>query len=321
MKKLFACLVALLAIAPVVANAASYTKGDYINFAGNSEEWELFKNAPDSYALNYTGNGTIYIEDSNKTDDAGHKYLRVINLFALSQDSLVSVSSNPITSATVYTEAVTGLRESIKSPYGYATDASTGIDVDIATATDIKTLFGVDTVGQEVTLTGDMKTFFGEVFASLGSGKTTLYMATKTASTTSGKESTHVVGLKITKSGDAISKIELADVLKEGGEEGAAYSVFPVVLMNEAYVCSAGTEETYSCYECPTTGDQTEYVWKVTGSQDAACKVVDTVTTKSNCAKNAKTGVDSYLIPAAIILGVCAIVLTVVKRKDAFRAI
>ena len=51
MKKLFASLVALLAMAPVVANAATYTKGDYINFAGNDEEWAGFQNAPSQYFL------------------------------------------------------------------------------------------------------------------------------------------------------------------------------------------------------------------------------------------------------------------------------
>jgi len=317
MKKLFASLVALLAMAPVVANAATYTKGDYINFAGNDEEWAGFQNAPSQYFLDHTGNGTIYIKDSDKTDAEGHKYLRVINLFAKSSTSLTSLSTDDLTATgSVYASMVPDIRESIKSPYGYATDSTTGVDVDIATFDDMKTVFGVNAIGDTVTLDGTMKTFFSEVFAALGTGKDYLYVASKTESST-GK----VYGLKITKSDDAISKIEVAEVLKEGGEASSAYTILPVLLMNEAYVCSQGTEETYSCYECPTTGDQTEYVWKVDGSQDAACKKVDTVTTKAKCAKNAKTGVDNYLIPAAIILGVCAIVLTVVKRKDAFRAI
>lgn len=321
MKKLFAGLVALLAMAPVVANAASYTKGDYVNFAGNDDQWRMFTDNPESYKLNYTGNGTIYIEDSDKTDSDGHKYLRVINLVGYSNDSLVATDNMTVLQGDVYTKVAKELRFNISSPYGYATDASVGVDVDVATAADIKTLFGVDTIGQEVKLDGDMKTFFKEVFVSLGSGKTTLYVGTKTPSTTTGKTDTHVLGLKITKSGDEIDKIVLADVAKEGGEDNSAYSLFPVVLMNEAYVCKTATTETFACYECPTTGDQTEYVWKAEGSQDAACKKIETVTTKGKCAKNAKTGVDSYLIPAAIILGVCAIVLTVVKRKDAFRAI
>ena len=317
MKKLFASLVALLAMAPVVANAATYTKGDYINFAGNDEEWAGFQNAPSQYFLDHTGNGTIYIKDSDKTDAEGHKYLRVINLFAKSSDSLVAQSTDALTAeGSVYDSIVSDIREQVKSPYGYATNATTGVDVDIATFEDMKTVFGVNAIGDEVTLDGTMKTFFGEVFTALGDGKDYLYVGSKTESS-NGK----VYGLKITKVDNAISKIEVAEVKKEGGEANSAYTILPVLLMNEAYVCSQGTEETYSCYECPTTGDQTEYVWKVDGSQDAACKKVDTVTTKAKCAKNAKTGVDNYLIPAAIILGVCAIVLTVVKRKDAFRAI
>ena len=43
MKKLFAGLVAILALAPVVANAASYTAGQYVNFAGTAEDAQHFR--------------------------------------------------------------------------------------------------------------------------------------------------------------------------------------------------------------------------------------------------------------------------------------
>ena len=318
MKKLFACLVALLAMSPVVANAASYTKGDYINFAGNDDDWSAFKNNGDQYLLDHTGNGTIYLEDSEYSDGEGHKYLKVLNLFNVFHTSVLDNPTATIKGSSLYNlmlkgEGIDNIRLTIKKPYGYgATDD--GVDLDVASAADIKALFGVTNLNDTVTLKDDVKTFFSEII--LASTKDTVYFATSTAGTVEG----HLLGLKVVKSGNEIQSITYVD-FEDGADSNANYTLFSVLYMNEAYVCSAGTEETYSCYECPTTGDQTEYVWKVTGSQDAACKVVDTVTTKSKCAKNAKTGVDSYLIPAAIILGVCAIVLIVVKRKDAFRAI
>ena len=316
MKKLFAGIIAVLALAPVVASAA-YTSGDYINFAGNEDDWNAFQTNEDEY-LNRTGNGTIYIGESDKKDEHNNKYLRVINLFGYSSDAFANTEQDPVVDTTVgspYMTLVGNVRESVKSPYGYASTAA-GVDVDVATLEDLTAVFGVSSLNDTVELTGDVKTFFGEMFTVIP--KDVIYVGTKTAVPNS---TTNIYALKVEKTNNEITSIKLVSVNKAG--EGSQYGhlLLPVVLMNEAYVCEAGTEETYSCYECPTTGDQTEYTWKKDGSQDAACKKIDTITTKAKCAKNSKTGVDNYLIPSAIILGVCAIVLTVVKRKDAFKAI
>ena len=316
MKKLFASLVAVLALAPVVVNAA-YTKGDYINFAGNESDWELFKSNEEEY-LNRTGNGTIFIEETNLDDGEGHKYLRVMDLYSIGYEGGLVTAGESITDENhsfFATDFVVKVRQDLESPYAHATGGK--VDVDIATLDQIKTLFGVTNVGDKVTLTGDMKTFFTEIFES--HTQNVIYVMTKTADS---GQADHYYALKVTKDANGISDIELVSADAVGStDSGNLYTFFPIVLMNEAYVCEAGPEEAYACYECPTTGDQTDYSWIRIGNQAEACKKIETVTTKKKCVKNAKTGVDNYLIPSAIILGVCAIVLTVVKRKDAFRAI
>ena len=316
MKKLFAGIVAALALVPVVTNAASYKKGEYINFAGNDSDYSAFQAAVaadeyETYAEN-SGVGSIYMA-------AGHTgYLRVIPLTAnisLTGGVMASTTGDIKGANTTYAQVAAELRNGIKSPYGYATTAANGIDVDTATLEEIQSTFGVTTENSTVELTDVNKAIFYTITARNDEG--TYYIFTKTQDT---NDATLYWALEVTKtSNEDVASVKL--VKHVAAETGMISYIFPVVEMNEEYVCSKPTSGTYACYECTTSDNQTEYIWRLEGSQADTCKKSTKITSKAKCVKSPKTGVDSYLVPSAIVLGVCAIVLTVVKRKDAFKAI
>jgi hypothetical protein len=315
MKKLFAGIVAALALVPVIAKAATYTAGEYINFAGNDTDWATLKTAGSAeaiqQALNGTGVGTVYVGETSHKDSKGNAYLKVISLYGIPGDSnsIIAQASDSMTTSGAYSEAVTAIRAHVKSEYCYDS-ATDGVDVGIATLADVTAAFGVSTANATIELTDNAKNLF-RLMTAASTG--TCYVFTNTL--VSG--STYWA-IEVTKANDVVTGLKL--VQKDAANTGAWAFILPTLEMNSAYVCGSTTEDTYSCYEC-TKDDGSEYVWAIDGSQADTCKKLTKITSKAKCVKSPKTGVDSYLIPSAIVLGVCAIVLTVVKRKDAFKAI
>ena len=306
MKKLFAGLVAVLALAPVVANAASYTAGEYVNFAGTADDAQNFRSENyDQWILANSGVGTLYIEDTTHTDSDGNKYLKVMSLFNI----MTNYDGDNEIETTAFDEVIELIRGHVDYPYGYSASGTT-VDVSIATKEEAMKLFGVSNVNDSITLTGDIKAAFTMMADSVTEGTVYLYTNTKDTSV-----SGNYFAVEITKSANGITS---AKFVSHKLDEDNGY-VIPVLEMNSAYVCSGETEEEYACYECPSENNKTILSWFKKGSQAANCKEVDKP--KSKCATSPKTGVDSYLIPSAIVLGVCAIVLTVLKRKDAFKAL
>ena len=315
MKKLFASIIAALAFAPVVANAASYTVGEYLNFAGNDSDWTTFNAAGtdaeyEDYISNH-GVGTLYVGTSNHTG-----YLISLSLVANETVSTgLYAAGQTITTGTLFNDIADLNRAEAVKPYGYATNETTGIDVSVASLNDIKAIFGVNNVGDKVNLTDKNLAVFKLWTDSplLSDGKIYFFTSTETA-TSSGT----YYAIEVTKAGENVTNAELVTHAAVGTFNA---TLFSVIEMNEEYVCSKPKEEKYVCYECTTTNNEIDYQWRLEGSQAENCKKSTKITSKAKCAKNPKTGVDSYLIPSAIVLGVCAIVLTVVKRKDAFKAI
>lgn len=72
----------------------------------------------------------------------------------------------------------------------------------------------------------------------------------------------------------------------------------------------------YACYSCSN-----DYVWTAKGYQAKTCKLVDSITDKANCVKNAKTGVEDYLIPGTLTLVVGGTILALVSKKSKFKRI
>lgn len=72
----------------------------------------------------------------------------------------------------------------------------------------------------------------------------------------------------------------------------------------------------YACYACTN-----EYVWTAKGYQANTCTLVDSITEKSKCVKNAKTGVEDYLVPGAIVLLVGGAFVTLLSKKSHFKKI
>lgn len=70
----------------------------------------------------------------------------------------------------------------------------------------------------------------------------------------------------------------------------------------------------YACYACTN-----EYVWTAKGYQAKTCKLVDSITEKSKCVKNVKTGVEDYLLPGMIVLFVGAGIVTFLNKKSHFK--
>ena len=311
MKKLFAGLVAVLALAPVVANAASYTAGQYVNFAGTAEDAQNFRSENyDQWILDNSGVGTLYIEDTTHTDNEGNKYLKVMSLVnnQFSEQSIFNGNELDLSAGSFIKHDFFGdIAKEVNKPYGYSSNG-TDVDITIATKEEVMKLLGVSAVNENVAVQGDIGAAFNMLLDGQLAG--TYYFFTNTKD---GEDKFFAV--EVVKTDTTVTSIKF--VSTEAKTTKA--TVIPVLEMNSAYVCSGETKEEYACYECPSDNNKTILSWFKKGSQAANCKEVDKP--KSKCATSPKTGVDSYLIPSAIVLGVCGIVLTVLKRKDAFKAI
>lgn len=72
----------------------------------------------------------------------------------------------------------------------------------------------------------------------------------------------------------------------------------------------------YACYSCTN-----EYVWTAKGYQAKTCTLVDSITEKSKCVKNVKTGVEDYLLPGIIILTIGSGIVIFLNKKTRFKRI
>lgn len=324
-KKILAALVMLLAIVPavVVKAAASYSALDYINFLGTEADKSAYEAG--DYSVGF---GTFYMGTSEYKDADNHAYLKVVSGSTYgTTGGLTDGPQGNYKTSELFTKYVTSLTGEIESPFAYTADNK--VVVDLITLDEAVALFGAT----EGTANANGKTYSIELndakkrllnYLTAKDTKTVSYVYTSSKGT-AGATNDRYYAIKVTKDangGITSASIEaIDDIGAEGAATGTMYYGAFVLYMNEGYTCKEDTEYNYACYSCPADNNTTEYVWKVTGTQDAKCTVVKTVGSKDKCVKNAKTGVESYLVPAAIVLGVCAIVLTVVKRKDAFRAI
>ncbi len=72
----------------------------------------------------------------------------------------------------------------------------------------------------------------------------------------------------------------------------------------------------YACYSCTN-----EYVWTAKGYQAKTCTLVDSITEKSKCVKNAKTGVEDYILPGFLVLIVGGSFVALLNKKSHFKKI
>ena len=310
MKKLFAGIVAALALIPVVANAASYSVGEYVNFAGNDSDWTAFNtvgSAEDAKKwLDESGVPGYYISDSTTEG-----YLKVLQIAYSQGESGADLDTS---TSIAYSKTLAEIDTAVTTPYGRTENGAFAI----ASLEDITTVLGI--TNGEIPVNAVNTKILNKITASADLfNESVVYVFTNTSPSTD-----HYWAVKVTRANKNVTAYELVNVdLSDDENNDVEYSfLFTTIEMNEAYVCKTATTDTYSCYECPTTEEnKTEYVWRKDGSQASECKKVEKIATKAKCVKSPKTGVDSYLVPSAIVLGVCAIVLTVLKRKDAFKAI
>lgn len=329
-KKILAALVMLLAIVPavVVKAAASYSALDYINFLGTEADKSAYEAG--DYSVGF---GTFYMGTSEYKDADNHAYLKVVSGgTAGTTGALTNAPSGDYkATGTLFDNYLkNALATEVEAPFAYTADNK--VVVDLITLDEAVALFGAtegtaNTNGKTYSIElNDAKKRVLTYLTGKGSDKYTtsyVYTSSKGNDTTVDTQTAHTYyAIKVTKNANGEITAASIEAIPDVGLEGTNYYYGAFVLyMNEGYTCKEDTEYNYACYSCPADNNTTEYVWKVSGTQDAKCTVVKTVGSKDKCVKNAKTGVESYLVPAAIVLGVCAIVLTVVKRKDAFRAI
>ena len=310
MKKLFAGIVAALALIPVVANAASYSVGEYVNFAGNDSDWTAFNtvgSAADAQEwLDNSGVPGYYISDATTEG-----YLKVLQIYQSVGESGADLST---TTSIAYSKTLEAIDTAVTTPYGRTENGAFAV----ATYDEIAGVLGI--TGTTIPVNAKNTKILNKITVSAdlpAINEPIVYVFTSTSGTATGTYK----AVKVTRANGEVTEYELVEIDPE--DSAIEYSfLFTTIEMNEAYVCKTATTDTYSCYECPTTEEnKTEYLWRKDGSQADACKKVEKITSKAKCVKSPKTGVDSYLVPSAIVLGVCAIVLTVLKRKDAFKAI
>ena len=311
-KKILAVLAAVVAIVPTMVSAATFTAGDYVNYFKNDAD----KSAYSAGSTN-VGMSTIFVaEDASKVKD-GKKYHKVIPSYA-NAGSICDSATKCLTDSDTFAAAVTHLAGVLESPAAWY--ASDKLVVEMASKADMVAAFKLtsDAAGTNVVLTDKTKALLSMITGG-PIGRNGLRTGDQYVVTGEAKGTNGYYGLKVTKKDGKVTAATVVDNIAT--TESTVYFM-NVVYMNESYTCDEGDLNEAACFECPTgTKDETSYVWKTVGEQDEACKVVETINTKAKCVKSPKTGVDNYLIPAAVVLGVCAIVLTVLKRKDAFKAI
>ena len=324
-KKILAALVMLLAIVPavVVKAASTYSALDYINFLTNEADNSAYQAG--DYSVGFS---TYYVGTTNKTDDKGNAYLKVLSGGTSgSTGGLVTTTGGNYKAGEIYKNYVEFYKNKFESPMVYFENSEAYID--LMSLEDIVSAFGAtkgndDTVGNE-TYSIELNERKKEILNFLTPTSKTAYVYTSTKANHK-VDTTYDAYYAIKVEKDEAGKITAASIVAIADEGmGSTTGIYEfgafVLYLNETYTCKEDVDYNYACYSCPADNNTTEYVWKVAGTQDSKCTVVKTVGSKDKCVKNAKTGVESYLVPAAIVLGVCAIVLTVVKRKDAFRAI
>lgn len=126
------------------------------------------------------------------------------------------------------------------------------------------------------------------------------------------EESKKVWVVEFTMDGDKMSGMTLKQV--DASED---YAVLAAVYMDKTYDCSErDTKAEYACYEC---GE--EYIWTEKGKQAETCTLVEGKTSKSVCVKNAKTGIEEYIIEFVGVTAICGVALVLAKRKDLFKSI
>ena len=326
-KKILALLVMLFVVVPVVVvNAASYEVFQFINFLPNAADEAAYKDG--NYSVGF---GTYYLGTTDKKDDKGNSYLKVLSAGLTGSTSIATHGVNYKDEVDgIYKKYMAEVAAPLTAPYAYT--ESDKVVVDLITKDEAVAAFNAgnastDTNGNEtytIALNDNVKNMLQ--YLTINDANTS-YIATSTNATTPSNEAgyDYYYAIKVTK--DGAGNITAASIEAINGEgfdsQGTGAMIYGgfVLLMNEGYTCKEDTDDNYACYSCPTDSNTTEYVWKASKNVDSKCTIVKTVGSKAKCVKNVKTGVESYLAPAAIVLGVCAIVLTVVKRKDAFRAI
>ena len=308
-KKFLAGLALLLGCVPFISvNAATRTAGDSVNYFKNDADVSLYNSREDGW--DEVGLIGYYIQA-----DTDSTYSKVISSYTMGQTSLTTAPGDDIMTSddAVFKDLVDAIRLEVTTPYGKA-DSDGKVIVDLATKDDVKAIFGTDS--GSITLTDTTKHILKQLTGQ--ATHATSYLFTKTDG-----DSLQYVVIKVTASNGEVTAAEVTEQDADYANSGEFSYLMPVLYMNETYTCDTSTEAEYACYSCPDSSDTTKttYIWSKTGSQDSSCTLVTTVSKKSKCVTPAKTGVDNYLVPVAIVLGVSLIVLTVVKRKDAFRAV
>lgn len=298
MKRLMAILATMLLVVPMVANADTwytYTPGQEVNFYVNDDD--------------ETGKTSIILSD----EGGESQYVKAwfIGIAGTSTDVYFDTVTNTgdrtvFEQTNVYKE-LKGLVEdgAIAGFAGHAKDISTAGNLGLITLDELKTVFGATADGENFTI--DVATW-GSVFERIVSSKNIILTSTV--------EGDNVWAIEVTK--DANEKATAITVKKIAinGAESMAVMV-PVVYVDKTYDCTERQiQNTYACYECGN-----EYTWSKIGEQADNCKKLDKITSKSKCVKNAKTGIEEYILEFVAVAGVCGVALVIAKRKDLFRSI
>lgn len=313
MKKIMAVLATLMLVLPFTGVKAAttidgsvreYKVGDVVNF---------YKNQQEKNEANPNSGFTTIILSTEKVDG---KYIKTLGSAPFdTQDVYYDPNLDSEPTATVRPNHVSYIEQYI-SPYTLDSAKDIHSNIRYITLEELQTAFGATYDQATDTYVIDAAKW-GKVF--IDNGFTANINASKGFYTSTYDVANDYVWVVTYKYDSTdLSTANITDIIvKKVSMDNNEYGYLPVIYFDETYDCHyVESQEDYACYAC---GE--DYTWTEVGKQAETCTLVESIKTKSKCAKNVKTGIEEYALEFVGIIAVCAVALVIVKRKELFRSI
>ena len=295
MKKIIAVLMMLLVVVPFISakaiegNYYVYGKGDEVNFY--------------TYEGDTVGSRTIILSD----EGANSQYVKtLVTGFMMTTPYAELPEQSADITQFKNTLAYSNLKSELEGrlngmPYARNLDE----ELSLITLDELIDVFGATQNGDTYTIDA---TKWGNVFRNIESSKEGMFTQTLADNNTK----VWVVKFPKTDAGEVTSiTVEKEDIT-------STWTAVPVVYLDKTYDCvERENQENYACYTC----EENDYTWVEVGQQGPSCTLVENVSSKAACVKSPQTGVEEYFVEFAIVVGICAVALVVIKRIDLFRSI
>lgn len=336
-KKLFVLVAALASVLPFTAKAWSdpecaskgtcyvYDKGQVVNFITGPTEKQMYENGDET-----VGQLTVILDDKGTSDN----YVRALSFVF---DETTIESSKGVTGIPYSSDSYGPMTQLVKNVRGrinqlfpdsweYAKHNEDGeLVVDFISLDEVISVFGATANGDgtyKIDMNKVPEKFLSKVKKTIASydlieKQDPLYKnLTRNGFFTNTYDETEGTVWVVEFDADTDGTVKGMTAKKVPITSGD-YAIVPVAYFDKTYDChSRENQAKYSCYSC---GE--EYIWTEVGTQAETCEIVSNINAKSKCVKNAKTGVEEYILEFVCVIAICGAALLLTKRQDLFKNI